>query len=105
MPLASQSSKFVKDAHHARLPAISRELYRCVIRAPRAGSKLRPMDSILGAGWYLLDVKAHYETDTELVEGGQLLAIHLPGVRGKRKQIRRQGSKEDDEVLPIQAAE
>jgi hypothetical protein len=47
-----------------------------------------PMDSILGAGWYLLDVQAHYATDTELVEGGQLLALHLPAlgapVRGKK---------------------
>jgi hypothetical protein len=37
-----------------------------------------PMDDILGAGWYLLDVQAHYATDAELVEGGQFLAIHLP---------------------------
>src|SRR5918996_3391819 len=38
-----------------------------------------PMDDILGAGWYLLDVQAHYDIgDAELVEGGQLLAIHLP---------------------------
>jgi hypothetical protein len=47
-----------------------------------------PMDSILGAGWYLLDVQAHYATDSELVEGGQLLALHLPPlrtpVRGKK---------------------
>jgi hypothetical protein len=37
-----------------------------------------PMDDILGAGWYLLDVQAHYATDVELVEGGQFLALHLP---------------------------
>ena len=37
-----------------------------------------PMDDILGEGWYLLDVQAHYGTDTELVEGGQFLALHLP---------------------------
>ena len=36
-----------------------------------------PMDDILGEGWYLLDVQAHYGTDTELVEGGQFLALHL----------------------------
>jgi hypothetical protein len=30
---------------------------------------------ILGHGWFLLDVQAHtLSTDTELVEGGQLLA-------------------------------
>ena len=34
--------------------------------------------SILGEGWYLADVQAPYRTDAELVEGGQLLALHLP---------------------------
>ena len=32
----------------------------------------------LGAGWYLLDVQAHYGIPGELVEGGQLLALHVP---------------------------
>ena len=36
---------------------------------------------ILGDGWYLLDVQAHYATDAELVEGGQLLALHYPAGR------------------------
>lgn len=34
--------------------------------------------AILGEGWYLLDQQAHYATDAELVEGGQLLALHIP---------------------------
>lgn len=34
--------------------------------------------AILGQGWYLLDVQGHYPTDAELVEGGQLLALHIP---------------------------
>jgi len=34
--------------------------------------------AILGDGWYLLDQQAHYATDAELVEGGQLLALHIP---------------------------
>ena len=34
--------------------------------------------AILGEGWYLLVQQAHYATDTELVEGGQLLALHIP---------------------------
>jgi hypothetical protein len=34
--------------------------------------------AILGEGWYLLDVQAHYATDSELVEGGQLIALHIP---------------------------
>ena len=37
----------------------------------------------LGEGWYLLDVQAHYATDAETVEGGQLLALHVPP--GKKK--------------------
>jgi hypothetical protein len=37
----------------------------------------------LGEGWYLLDVQAHYGTDAETVEGGQLLALHVPP--GKKK--------------------
>jgi hypothetical protein len=32
----------------------------------------------LGEGWYLLDVQAHYSIPGELVEGGQLLAMHVP---------------------------
>lgn len=34
---------------------------------------------ILGKGWYLLDVQAHYaQAEPELVEGGQLLALYVP---------------------------
>jgi hypothetical protein len=33
---------------------------------------------VLGKGWYLLDVQAHYATTGELVEGGQLLAMYVP---------------------------
>ncbi len=32
---------------------------------------------ILGQGWFLLDVQAHYATDAETVEGGQLLAMYV----------------------------
>ena len=32
----------------------------------------------LGEGWYLLDVQAHFPLPGELVEGGQLLALHVP---------------------------
>ena len=32
---------------------------------------------ILGDGWYLLDVQAHYGISGELVEGGQLLAMYV----------------------------
>ncbi|MGC4087140.1 MAG: hypothetical protein QM756_04395 [Polyangiaceae bacterium] len=33
---------------------------------------------VIGPGWFLVDVQAHYATDSELVEGGQLLAIYDP---------------------------
>ena len=37
------------------------------------------VEEILGEGWYLLTFMAHYNVgDPELVEGGQLLAMHLP---------------------------
>lgn len=36
------------------------------------------VSSILGQGWYLFDVQAHYAIPGELVEGGQLLALHVP---------------------------
>lgn len=37
------------------------------------------VSGILGEGWYLLDVQAHKASaDPELVEGGQLLAMHIP---------------------------
>jgi Alkaline phosphatase PhoX len=32
----------------------------------------------LGEGWYLGDVQAHYAIPGELVEGGQLFALHVP---------------------------
>lgn len=37
-----------------------------------------PLKGILGEGWYLIDVQAHYGIAGELVEGGQLLAIKVP---------------------------
>lgn len=33
---------------------------------------------LLGSGWYLLDVQAHYDIPGELVEGGQYVALHVP---------------------------
>ena len=37
-----------------------------------------------GEGWYLLDAQAHYATDGELVEGGQLLGLHFPPGREQK---------------------
>ena len=39
------------------------------------------VSDILGEGWFLLDVQAHYGISGELVEGGQLLALHYPAGR------------------------
>lgn len=36
------------------------------------------ISDILGDGWYLMDVQAHYNTDAETVQGGQLLAFYRP---------------------------
>ena len=33
---------------------------------------------ILGPGWFLLDMQAHYAIGGELVEGGQLMAVYIP---------------------------
>lgn len=42
-------------------------------------SGIIPMDDILGEGWFLGDVQAHYDAgDAELVQGGQLFAMHVP---------------------------
>ncbi|MBX9737868.1 MAG: DUF839 domain-containing protein [Phycisphaerales bacterium] len=39
-------------------------------------------ESILGQGWFLIDVQAHYANGSTLVEGGQLLAIQIPTPAG-----------------------
>ena len=64
------------------------------ITADEESSGVIDVSSILGSGWYLLDVQAHNPwngvslpknfppyNDAELVEGGQLLALHLPPSR------------------------
>jgi len=45
------------------------------------------MASILGPGWFMLDVQAHFTNkDPELVEGGQLLLMHINGTGGATTQ-------------------
>jgi hypothetical protein len=46
-------------------------------------SGMIPMDEILGEGWYLLDVQAHYGLEAELVQGGQLLLLNFAPGREK----------------------
>lgn len=48
-------------------------------------SGIIPMDDILGEGWFLCDVQAHYNAgDAELVEGGQLVALRLTKERSRK---------------------
>jgi hypothetical protein len=35
--------------------------------------------ALLGAGWFLVDLQAHYAISGELFEGGQFMAIYDPG--------------------------
>jgi hypothetical protein len=70
------SDKLTEAAHHdpARFappsPALTQD---------EESSGVIDVSSILGSGWYLLDVQAHYNPgDPELVEGGQLLAMRIP---------------------------
>ena len=47
-------------------------------------SAIIPMDDILGHGWFLATVQAHSKlADPELVEAGQLVALHLGKSLGK----------------------
>jgi hypothetical protein len=69
------SDKLTEVAHHdpARFasptPALTQD---------EESSGVIDISAILGSGWYLLDVQAHYPNGPELVEGGQLLAMHIP---------------------------
>jgi len=53
---------------------------------------------VLGDGWFLLDVQAHkISSDTELVEGGQLLAMYIDPKIGGGKRAPKDDAEEDDE--------
>lgn len=60
-------------------PAASPQLTR-----DEESSGIIDISEIMGDGWYLLDVQAHYPTDAELVEGGQLLALYFPSTNNYR---------------------
>jgi hypothetical protein len=71
-----QTGKAVKVAEHDAgrfLPGAPGFLTR-----DEEASGVIPLKGILGEGWYLIDVQAHYGIAGELVEGGQLLAIKVP---------------------------
>ena len=70
------TDRLVEVAHHAPDRFASGEAN--FLTEDEESSGIIDVSSILGEGWYLLDVQAHYSTGTELVEGGQLLALHIP---------------------------
>jgi hypothetical protein len=68
---------FVEDEKD--IPEGARIVFSAHGVSPRVRSSgIIPVDDILGEGWFLGDVQAHYATDAELVEGGQLFALHIP---------------------------
>jgi hypothetical protein len=71
------SDSLTEVAHHdpARFASSATDL----LTQDEESSGVIDVSAILGTGWYLLDVQAHYAIgDPELVEGGQLLAMHIP---------------------------
>ena len=73
------TSEFVEVAHHN--PAFfdpANASSPAFITSDEETSGIIDAAHILGPGWFLLDVQAHkVSTDTELVEGGQLLAVFI----------------------------
>lgn len=60
-------------------PARFREGAEHFLTQDEESSGIVDVSELLGDGWVLLDVQAHYkQSDPELVEGGQLLAMRVP---------------------------
>ncbi len=70
------SDKLTEIAHHD--PARFDPPTPAPFNQDEESSGVIDVSAILGSGWYLLDVQAHYPNGPELVEGGQLLAMHVP---------------------------
>jgi hypothetical protein len=71
------SDKLTEIAHHD--PARFTPGEPGFLTADEESSGIIPAAGILGRNWYLLDPQAHFtNADPELVEGGQLLALHVP---------------------------
>jgi hypothetical protein len=70
------SDKLTEVAHHD--PARFAPPTPAPFNQDEESSGVIDVSAILGSGWYLLDVQAHYPKGPELVEGGQLLAVHIP---------------------------
>jgi hypothetical protein len=67
-------------AHHDPVRFSSASITRLTIDEESSG--VIDAEDVLGKGWFLLDVQAHYATHPTLVEGGQLLALRLPHGNG-----------------------
>ena len=77
------TGKLVQIAEHDRTRFVSGA--PSFLTQDEESSGVIDVAAILGQGWYLFDVQAHYGNGAELVEGGQLLAFHIPP--GKVKQL------------------
>ena len=75
------SDKLTEIAHHD--PARFAPPTPAPFNQDEESSGVIDVSAILGSGWYLLDVQAHYPNGPELVEGGQLLAMHIPAGKFK----------------------
>ena len=72
------SDKLTEVAHHDPMRFDEDLATSSFLTGNEESSGIIPVFDILGTGWYLADVQAHYGTDTETVEGGQMFAIHVP---------------------------
>jgi len=73
------NGKLTEVAHHN--PAFFSPGAETFLTTNEESSGIIDVSDILGPGWFLLDVQAHYPlADPELAEGGQLLALHNPKV-------------------------
>jgi hypothetical protein len=73
---AAGLTEFLRPEDGAWDPFNPRDFY--FLTQDEESSGIIDASDILGEGWFLLDVQAHYSLAGELVEGGQLLALHYP---------------------------
>jgi hypothetical protein len=94
------TGEFVEVAHHN--PAFfdpANSASPAFITQDEETSGIIDAAHILGPGWFLLDVQAHkVSTDTELVEGGQLLAMFIdPDIAAPPRNAHKQDHDDHDD--------
>lgn len=95
---AIETGNFREVAHHD--PKFFGPPSGTFLTANEESSGIIDAEEILGKGWFLLDVQAHFSTGTELVEGGQLLAMRVDrAIECDRQQG--EDEEEDDDERPI----